>query len=152
MTRAERANYRAVKNWLVKYQALVAATNLEKLKGLLESYYHLCELAEWEAATQLLLLRVNIVNRKLQGALVEPFHLQLGRWGYYTVQRQLYERLLGQSTPETEVVCLNGLGMVCQSMGDPAGAVEWHSQHLDLARDLANLEAEQNVLCNLGNV
>lgn len=55
-SRADRANYRAVKNWLTKYQPKAEATNLEQTKGLLESFHHLCEVAAWEQATELLLL------------------------------------------------------------------------------------------------
>lgn len=115
---AERANYKAVKNWLTKYQPKAEATNLEQTKGFLESFHHLCEVAAWEEATELLLLRVNVVNTELKGSQIDPLHLQLGRWGYYSVQIQLYKQLSGHWTPETEMVCLNGLGLVYQSLGD----------------------------------
>jgi hypothetical protein len=62
----ERANYRAVRNWLTKYQQKNEATNLEKTRGFLESFYHLCKVAAWEEATEIMLLSVNVVNKKLK--------------------------------------------------------------------------------------
>lgn len=40
----KRSYYRAVINWLMKYKANPKASNLEKVKGLLEAFYHLCEI------------------------------------------------------------------------------------------------------------
>ena len=152
ISRAERANHKAVKNWLTKYQPKEKTTNLDQIQGLLESFYHLCEVTAWEQATELLLLRINIVNTELQGSLIDPLHLQLGRWGYYTVQIQLYKQLSGHCPSDAEMVCLNGLGLAYQSLGNYSEAIEYHSQHLDLAKQIKDAEAEQNALCNLGNV
>jgi hypothetical protein len=86
ISHAERANYQAVKNWLTKYRPQEDKTNLDQIKGLLESFYHLCQVDAWKQATELLLLRIHSVNQQLQGSLTDPLHLQLGRWGHYRTQ------------------------------------------------------------------
>ena len=39
--RWKRTQYRAIINWLTKYKPLPEASNLEKVKGLLEGFFHL---------------------------------------------------------------------------------------------------------------
>lgn len=151
-TSLERANHRAIKNWLTKYRPKAKASNLERVQGLLESFHHLCTIAAWEKATQVLLLRINVVDRGSNNSQVDPLHLQIGRWGHYFTQTQMYTQLSGHCSPEAEMVCLNGLGLAYQSLGNYSRAIEYHSQHLDLATQLEDPIAEQNALCNLGNV
>ena len=49
----KRACYRAIINWLTKYKPNTDASNLKKVKGLLEAFYHLCEVEEWERVSKL---------------------------------------------------------------------------------------------------
>jgi hypothetical protein len=50
----KRAQYRAVKNWLTRYKPKSDASNLEKVRGYLEAFHHLCELKDWEKLAKLL--------------------------------------------------------------------------------------------------
>ncbi|NEZ58686.1 tetratricopeptide repeat protein [Adonisia turfae] len=151
-SRVERANYKAVQNWLISYQPYTEASNLKHMKGLLEAFHHLCSVNQWKLAAELLFLPIQVVNRPLEGAITEPLHMQLGHWGQYPIQIQLYKKLFGHSTPETDMVCLNGLGLAHQSLGNYNQAIDYHSQHLMLASQLEDLDAQQNGLCNLGNL
>jgi hypothetical protein len=86
----QRAHYRATKNWLTQYRPVDREGNLSRVRGFLEAFHHLCEVEAWEKATELLLLRIHSINQQLQGSLTDPLHLQLGRWGHYRTQIQLY--------------------------------------------------------------
>ncbi len=61
--RWQRTQYRALINWLTKYQSQPNSSNLEKVKGYLEAFYHLCEVEAWEKAGKLLLIPLEDRNR-----------------------------------------------------------------------------------------
>ncbi|BAT56799.1 tetratricopeptide TPR_2 (plasmid) [Nostoc sp. NIES-3756] len=71
-----RTSYRAVINWLTKYNPNADASNLEKIKGLLEAFYHLCEVEDVERAWKIIDCRLNTPTQEY---LIE----QLRTWGYY---------------------------------------------------------------------
>ncbi len=58
----KRSSYRAVINWLTKYQPNTDASNLEKVKGLLEAFYHLCDIVDWEKAKTILISSLNTLS------------------------------------------------------------------------------------------
>lgn len=49
----KRSSYRAIINWLTKYEPNPNTSNLEKVKGLLEAFYHLCQVEDWERVSKL---------------------------------------------------------------------------------------------------
>ncbi|NJO40225.1 MAG: hypothetical protein HC865_06020 [Cyanobacteria bacterium RU_5_0] len=59
-TREMRLQYRAIANWLTDYTPKSDATNLEKVKGLLEAFYHLCNVKDWEKAKTTAILSMEI--------------------------------------------------------------------------------------------
>ena len=63
--RARRTHCRAIINWLTKYQASPSASNLEQIRGYLESFHHLCEIEEWEQAAALISTRLNTPTQEL---------------------------------------------------------------------------------------
>ena len=81
--REQRCQYRAVVNWLTDYQPNSDATNLEKVKGYLEVFYHLCGVEDWERAKEILFVSLNTPT---QQKLVH----QMRTWAYYREQIQLY--------------------------------------------------------------
>ncbi len=85
----KRSYYRAVINWLMKYKANPKASNLEKVKGLLEAFYHLCEIEDWEKAKTIFLIRLSTSAK-------EYLCLQLGVWGYYKKQIQFCLEILSK--------------------------------------------------------
>lgn len=140
----KRNKYRAVVNWLMKYQPLSDVTNIEKVKGLVETFYHLCEIESWKKAGCLLSVILNTATN-------EKLHNQLQTWGYYREQIDLYSKLLGKLNPEWDAICLGGLGNAHQFLGDYTRAIEFHQQCLAIAREKGYLKGEGNALGNLGN-
>jgi hypothetical protein len=47
----ELSNYSAVEWWLTEYKPKPDAPNLEKVRGYLEAFHHLCEVEDWEKAS-----------------------------------------------------------------------------------------------------
>lgn len=80
--RWKRTHYRAVVNWLTKYEYKLDATNLEKVRGLLEAFHHLCEVEDWKRASV-------ILN-------IKQLHEQLSNGGYYHEQLDMYKRIIGK--------------------------------------------------------
>ncbi|MCP2732678.1 hypothetical protein NJ959_30050, partial [Symplocastrum sp. BBK-W-15] len=56
--RWKRTQYRAIVNWLTKYQAYENASNLEKVKGLSEAFYTFCNVEEWTKAVRIVAYRL----------------------------------------------------------------------------------------------
>ena len=71
--RNKRSSYRAVINWLTKYKPNPDASNLEKVRGLLEAFFHMCGIEEWEKASQ-------IISIPLNTSANEVLHNQLKTW------------------------------------------------------------------------
>lgn len=142
LTLLEKAHLRAAYYWLHHYQPEDEAEKLEQVRGYLEAVHHLCELSAWESAGQVLLMR-------LDGSQAEAFHQQLGTWGYYREQIELYTQLLGRLRPAMDSICLNGLGYAHSYLGEFRDALHWHQQHLALARQTGNSLSEARALGGL---
>jgi hypothetical protein len=95
--RWKRTQYRAVINWLTKYNPQPDASNLDKVKGCLEAFYHLCEVEDWERANKILSLRLDTPTH-------EELHNQLDTWGYYRELFNLYNRILGKLNPNWDTI------------------------------------------------
>lgn len=94
-TRKQRLQYRAVVQWLTDYKPKLDATNLEKVKGYLEAFHHLCQVEDWERASKIFFIRLNTPTH-------EELHAQLNTWGYYREQIDLYRRIVGKLSPSLD--------------------------------------------------
>jgi tetratricopeptide (TPR) repeat protein len=139
-TRLERANYRAIINWFTNYKPL-SNSNLELLKVYIESSHHLCEISAWDKAGILLRIRLN------NG---EEFHDQLGIWGNYSEQIQLYERLVGKLNIELDAICLNGLGNSYLEQGYYQRSIHYFNHLLEITVQNSLPELEIKSLGGLG--
>lgn len=81
-----RSHYLAAINFLTE-DKLQNSSKLEQVAGLIEAFYHFCELQEWEIANQIIFIQLNTETQ-------ETLHQQLETWGYYQQQKKLYERML----------------------------------------------------------
>ncbi|MEM1256420.1 MAG: tetratricopeptide repeat protein [Cyanobacteria bacterium P01_H01_bin.21] len=142
--RSKRTHYRAILNWIMRYQTSSSSSSIDYVKGLLEVFYHFCQLEEWRRAALTLAIPLNL------SAKVE-LQEHLGIWGYYNEQIELYKQLLGKLTPAIDSVCLNGLGGAYHSLGRYQQAIDCHQQDLELARKTGNRKGEGSALGGLGN-
>ena len=143
--RIEGASYRAVINWLTKYQPNPNASNLEKVKGLLEAFYHLSQLEEWEKAYQIISYRLYTLNQ-------EELHNQLVTWGYYREAINLYNTLLNKLDNEADYLCLKGLGNAHQSLAEYEQAIDYFQKSLSLAEQINDPIKQADALRNLGAI
>jgi tetratricopeptide (TPR) repeat protein len=141
----KRAHYRAIVSWLTKEIKLDSkVTNLEKIQPLVEAFYHLCELEDWERTSKILTI-------SLESPTNEEFHNQLEIWGYYQEQIDLYNRVLDKVSPEWNAICLDGLGNAYSFLGDYTHAIDFHQKALILSQEVQDSEGEGIALGNLGN-
>ncbi|MGB8691561.1 MAG: tetratricopeptide repeat protein [Microcoleus sp.] len=123
MAQWKRANYRAVKNWLTRYKSKRDASNLEKVRGYLEAFHHLCEVEDWERASKILEINLDTPNNT-------ELHNPLITWGYYREVIDLYSRLLGNLDPASDAVCFLGLGKVYHYLGNYDEAIFYYKESL----------------------
>ena len=142
---AERMHYRAVINWLTKYEPESRSSNLGRVRGYLESFYHLCNLENWKTANQILSLRVDTSTNQ---QLLE----QLGTWGYYSEQISLCEKLLGRLNKESDFRLRSCLGNAAYIHGDYNLAIQYFQQSLQYANQLYKKDEKGVALNNLGTV
>ncbi|MGD2179656.1 tetratricopeptide repeat protein [Lusitaniella coriacea] len=140
---SEKARLRSAYYWLNSYQPEPNASNLEQLRGYIEAFHHLCELSAWQEAAQILLTRLNFTLEK-------TLHEQIGTWGYYREQIELYRRLLGKLDLQFDCLCLQGLGNTSCWLGKIDEAIEYHQQQLEIARKIKNKKMEASALGGLG--
>ena len=127
--RWKRSYHRAIINWLTRYQSELRATNLEKIKGLLEAFFHLCELEDWRKAKKILLIPLNTTTK-------DTLRDQLSVWGYYTEQKQLYSELYNKLDKTTDADCLLYLGNANHSLNNYNKACEYYKESLKLFQEL----------------
>lgn len=136
-------HYIAVVNWLKKYKPKSSTTNLEKVKGYIQAFYHLCEVEDWKGASQILFSHLNTSNNEELGE-------QLGTWGYYREKIQLYSKLLGKLSPQRHAICLNNLGTAYNALCDFTTARSFFQDSLSLFQKLGEKEHSACVFHNLG--
>jgi tetratricopeptide (TPR) repeat protein len=143
--RWKRTHYRAIVNWITKYQPQPNACNLEKVRGYLEAFHHICEVEDWEKASKILCLQNNLPPN-------EELHNQLGVWGYYREQISLYTRLLKRLNTKVDSTCLNGLGSAYDALGDYCQALNYIQQAFHFAKEIGDRSVEATSLGNLASI
>lgn len=138
------AEYHAARNWLRRYRPGEIQDNLTRVKGYLEAFYHLCEVADWASAHQ-------VAFAQVEGDDSQELHELLFIWGYYCEQRQLHDGLLHRVDPDVDLVCLSSLGSLHDVRGDYHQAIKYHQQALNLAVEVGSPQAKGTALGNLGN-
>jgi tetratricopeptide (TPR) repeat protein len=131
--------------YLKIYEPQPKTDNLEKVSHYLEAFHHFCELAAWEEAWQVLFIRCDTPTR-------EKLHNQLETWGYYRLQIELYNQLLGKLDSRFDGICYTGLGNAYYSQGDYTRAIKSRKEALKIAREIGDREGIGTILGNLGLV
>ncbi len=126
--------------WLNHYETEADCSDLERVEGYLEAFYHLCELSLWQQAYQVACIPVD----------GKFLHERLGDWGYYIQQIEIYQKLLDTIDPLVDCICLNGLGYVCHLLGQTQKSFQYYKAQLKLARKTQNHEYECRAWKGLG--
>ncbi|MTJ09820.1 MULTISPECIES: tetratricopeptide repeat protein [unclassified Anabaena] len=117
----------AIDNWLTDYFPDDNATNLDKVRGYLEAFHHLCELAEWEKAFKILFIDTSYFGGN------KVLHEQLFIWGYYQEQVNFYKRLLNKFGLKCDCFLFHGLGKAYDYLGKVEEAIYYYQQQLVIA-------------------
>jgi tetratricopeptide (TPR) repeat protein len=143
--RHRRTQYKAVINWLTQYHPQPDASNLDKVRGYLEAFQHLCHLEDWEAASKILLTRLNTPSQ-------EELYKQLGIWSYYREQINVCSQILGKLNGSFDINLLNILGNSYYILGDYRRAMDYLQQSLTIAQEIQDDLGQENALVNLGKL
>jgi tetratricopeptide (TPR) repeat protein len=138
--------YIAVVNWLKKYKPKLDATNLDKVRGLLEAFHHLCEVEDWQRAKA-------VMGCQLDTPTQEELHQQLGTWGYYQEQSELYKSFLnnlGGLHPFYKIAFLHGQGNISYANGFYLKSIDYYQQALEVLQASPNSHQEGVILNNIG--
>ncbi len=139
----KRTSYRAIINWITKYKPNQNALNLDKAKGLLEAFYHLCEVEEWLEAKQIMLIRIDTPTN-------EELHEQLQTWGFYGQMIRGYNTLLGKLDYQWEAISLTSLGKIYNDIGSFNRSIEYFENGLNITKQIGAISVERKILTNLG--
>lgn len=138
-------HYIAVENFLTDEDEDKAdAENIEKVRGYLSAFHHLCEVGNWFRVSEIISIRLNTPsNEELQN--------QLFIWGYYREQINLYNQLLGNLS-YLDGLFLGGLGNANLLLGNYPQAIDYLQKHLTITRLIGDGYGEGLALGNLGVV
>ena len=123
-----RAHLKAALYWLQSYQPDIGSTNLDRVRGYLESCHHLAQLSAWQVAFELLHRQI------VTNGVTNPLYKQLEIWGNYQELTDLLRSLLGQLNVENECFCLNQLGRIYSARGLFTESARYHQQALAIAQ------------------
>jgi tetratricopeptide (TPR) repeat protein len=146
MSAWEFAHWIAIENWLTDYYLDDYDRNLDKVRGYLEAFHHLCELCEWERAWKILFLDIGFLGAK------KLLHEQLFIWGHYQEQINIYKRLLNRFGSGIDCFLLNHLGRAYGYLGKTQEGISCHQQQLTLATTTNNYAAQAQAHGGLGKI
>jgi tetratricopeptide (TPR) repeat protein len=154
LSQRQLANFKAALYWLQDYQPPAEASNLERVRGLLEAFHHLSQLSAWQAANDL--LHIPIPSSQLEQAeqlgRSLPLHEQLEVWGYYQELTDLYSTLLGKRDTASDCVSCERLGAMHTYRGRLIEARDFYQRALELVKQLSDPIAEAKALLGLADV
>lgn len=140
----ERAEQQAVHLWLTEYEPEPDVPHLEKVRGHLEAFYHLCAIEDWEGASEIYTQEISFIQHEL--------NWQLLIWGYYKELIQISHQLVERIESQTKGVCLKQLGAAYDSLGNIQKSLQYYSQALDLTFKIDDRKGKGDILGALGIV
>ena len=141
----QRTSYRAIINWLTKYDPNPNTSNLETVKGLLEAFYHLCEVEDWLKAEYIFKIRLEITQK-------QELHNQLFTWGYYDQHINLYNSLLDKTRPIIDIICYKGLAQIHNICGRYEQAIECCNKGLIISKSVKDADGQSHFYNIKGNI
>ncbi|MDJ1185877.1 tetratricopeptide repeat protein [Roseofilum casamattae] len=141
--RNKRRHYRAAINWLTREYVTKDNSNLEKVRSYLEAFHHFCEVEDWEKAGELLFT-------KLKTSTQESLVNQIGTWGYYQQQIDLYLKVLNKLPLDIDRMFLSGLGNAYSETGQYRKGIAYYQQSLLITQEREERSGEGKILGNIG--
>lgn len=142
------AERKAADLWLTAYQPAPDSSNLETVRGYLEAFRHYYEVEDWVSAKRIFLYNLNTPTK-------DELHWQLGVWGYYQEQIQLYNYSFELADLANDFhwisKALGGLGYSYYSVGNYSKSVKYFQKQLDFNRKKQNKEGEAEALGGLSD-
>lgn len=136
------SNYTAVEYFLtIEDEPSSDVTNLEKVNRYLESFHHLCEVENWDAASKILFSPLEIFDGN-------HLSLQLDTWNYYQKEISLSQKLLHKLAPTVDIDCYIVMGDGYIDLGQYDKAFEAYQNGLKISRKINDSDREiTNLLC-----
>jgi len=139
-------HYIAVKNYLMdEDEPSPDAENIEKVKGLLEAFYHLCEVGDWVNAENIFKIRLEITQK-------QELHSQLFTWGYYDENIYLCKRILNKLSPRINIVCYKTLADNMCILGRYNQAIEYCKKGSAIAKQIDEIDCKLSMDNLLGQI
>jgi tetratricopeptide (TPR) repeat protein len=138
----EQAERQAAQLWLTVYEPESNVPNLEKVRGYLEAFYHLCAIEDWEGASE-------VYTKEIKSSQQE-FNWQLLIWGYYRELIRISQQLSEKINTPLKGVCLKQIGSAYGYLGDLQKAIQYYSQALTFTQEIGDRRGEGDMLGALG--
>lgn len=140
----EVAGRQAANLWVTAYKPASNVSNLEKVRGYLEAFWHYCQISHWFEAEQILEIS-KISSENI------PLHVQLSGWGYFQEVKNLYLSVIGKSNfLSREANWNSGLGLVYFYLGFYRKASKHHQLVTKIGRGIRDSATESKGIGNWG--
>jgi tetratricopeptide (TPR) repeat protein len=144
LSRWKRSHHKAALNWINKYKSTQNSSNLVKVKGRLEAFYHYCQTEEWIAAMFIWGLMINDSSNV-------AFERQLQMWGYYEQSLTLNCALLYKISPALDCRILRIISDVHMQMGQHQQSLHTSFRALEICKILDNEHDVADILLSIGS-
>lgn len=150
--RSHRHHYLAIINWFSRPVSAVSQPSLrnkiEILKGYLQSFYHLIEIADWEKAS-LILIEDLTTDVTLEA---KDFLGQIHVWGYYQTVLDLTTLIYEQLPPNEQLIIINRISNAYDALAQYERAKIACKSAIKLATELGQLKLSAKFLSNLAGI
>jgi tetratricopeptide (TPR) repeat protein len=143
MSRWKRAHHRAAINWITKYRSTQNSSNIVKVKGRLEAFYHYCQTEEWIAATSIWGLTISKSSDV-------AFERQLQMWGYYEQSLTINKALLGKFSTDMDCMLLRIISRIYMQIGQYQEDLATSLQVLDICKNNSDRSGIASSLLSIG--